>query len=344
MATVEQEEIMRETLIKNLDALLSISSESLVKRDELGASLNFEEGKPYFERVLKLFRHIRSANLEGMSHNALNSINGLVATAINDFKNIKEFSIDKYPNNTKATRDQFINTIRDRFDEYYSILTPHIAYSIRMGTDFEALEKKAREAAENMLYITGNMIEKQKEIEKQSQEILDSMRKAAGEAGVSQNAIFFSNEAKENLAQADDWLKYTKWMAGITIFFAILATIVFLLLDLKGDFEKSLQLAIAKILIFSVLYYATIWCGKNYRSYMHNFVINKHRQNGLSTFQAFAKATEDETIKNAVLLKATESIFGNTNSGFVHADSDQSSGSQILEIVRSGFEAKGSKG
>ena len=62
MATLEQEIQMKETLAKNLEALTSISIGSLIRREELGASLNFEEGKPYFERVLKLFSDIKNAN------------------------------------------------------------------------------------------------------------------------------------------------------------------------------------------------------------------------------------------------------------------------------------------
>lgn len=344
MATLEQEKEMRETLNQNLEALLGISIESLIRRDELGASLNFEEGKPYFERVIKLFRDIKDTNLDGISYEALSQINNQAVIAIGDFKNIREFSIDKYPQNTKSTRDQFISTVRDRYDEFYKILTPHIAYGIRKGTDFAALEKQARETAEKIIELTGQLVQKQKETEKEAKEILDSMRKAAGEAGVSQNAIYFSLEAEEHKSKAESWLTATKWMAGATILFAVLATVAFFIFTKDFSFEQALQLAVAKVLIFSVFYYATIWCGKNYRAYVHNYVVNKHRQNGLSTFQAFVKATEDQTIKNAVLLKATESIFGLANSGFISSDSEQSGSSQILEIIRSGFESKGGKG
>lgn len=343
MATIEQENQMRETLNKNLEALLNLSIDSLIRKEELGVSLNFEEGKPYFERVLKLFKDIKDTNLDGISYEALNQINNQVVIAIGDFKNIREFSIDKYPNNTKATRDQFIGTVRDRYDEFYKILTPHIAYGIRKGTDFGALEKQARETVEKMIELTGKLVEKQKETEKETKEILESMRKAAAEAGVSQNAIYFSSEAKENKDAADNWLKITKYLAISTIVYALLATIAFFIWGANLGFEQSIQLAVAKVLIFSVFYYATIWCGKNYRSYMHNYVINKHRQNGLSTFQAFAKATDDDTIKDAVLLRSTESIFGSSNSGFIANDSDQSGGSQILEIIRSGLDSKGGK-
>lgn len=344
MATYEQEKQKREELTKNLNELSSITPDSLIKKAELGTALSFEEGLPHFKRTLKLFEDLKNSNLDGVSYKAINQLNTAATQAISEFNNIKGFTIEQHPQNTKSERDQLINTIRDRYDNYYEILAPHIAYSIRKGTDFEALETQARETLSDLVKTKNEILSEQAKAVNESNSILESMRKAAGEAGVSQNAIYFSVEAEENKKASEKWLKITKWMAIATVAFAILATIAFFSFATDLKFEHSIQLAIAKILVFSALYYATIWCGRNYRSYLHNYIINKHRQNGLSTFQAFVKATEDVAIKNAVLLKTTESIFGLTHSGFVSSESESSGGSQILEIIRSGFEAKGGKG
>src|SRR3989339_134129 len=341
MATLEQENQKRSELEKNLSELAGITPESLIKKAELGTALSFEDGLPYFKRTLKLFNDLKNSNLDGIPYKAINQLNTVATQAIGEFNNIKGFTIEQHPQNTKGERDQLINTIRDRYDNYYEVLAPHIAYSIRKGTDFEALESQARNTLKEL---KDKIVEEQKKSKLESDGILDSMRKAAGEAGVSQNAIYFSIEADEHKKTAGNWLTATKWMAFATILFAVLATIAFFIFTKDFTFEQALQLTVAKILVFSVFYYATVWCGKNYRAYIHNYVVNKHRQNGLSTFQAFVKATEDPAIKNAVLLKATESIFGLANSGFISSESEQSGSSQILEIIRSGFESKGGKG
>lgn len=343
MATLQEEKNMLDALEKNLEVLSGITPESLVRREELGVSLSFEEGLPSFRRTLKLFNDLKNANKDGVPYNTLNELNNLAVNCIEEFKKVKEFSMDKYPQNPVNSRDTLISSVRDRYDEYYKKLTPHIAYSIRKGTDFEALESQARETLTELIKTKNDIIKEQEKAKKDSESILESMRKAAAEAGVSQNAIYFSTEAKENKDAADTWLKITKYLAISTIVYALLATIAFFIWGANLGFEQSVQLAVAKVLIFSVFYYATIWCGKNYRSYMHNYVVNKHRQNGLSTFQAFAKATDDNTIKDAVLLRSTESIFGSSNSGFITNDSDQSGGSQILEIIRSGIDSKSGK-
>ena len=71
-----------------------------------------------------------------------------------------------------------------------------------------------------------------------------------------------------------------------------------------------------------------------YRAHRHNFVINRHRLNALSTFEAFAKATDDQQIKNAVLLQATQCIFGPQPTGYISGESESEGYPQILEIVR----------
>ena len=336
MATLQEEKNMLDALEKNLEVLSGITPESLVRREELGASLSFEDGLPSFRRTLKLFSDLKNANKDGVPYNTLNDLNNLAVNCIEEFKKVKEFSMDKYPQNPVNSRDSLITTVRDRYDEYYKKLTPHIAYSIRKGTDFEALESQARETLTELIKTKNEIIKEQEKAKNDSSSILESMRKAAAEAGVSQHAIYFKEEADQHNTSADKWLKATYISAGVTIVFA-LVSIIFYFSQIKDlTIPQTIQLAITKILVFSVLYYATVWCGKNYRSHLHNYITNKHRQNSLSTFQAFVKASDDAQTKNAVLLRATEAIFIGGHSGFVSNEQESSGTPQILEIIKSG--------
>jgi hypothetical protein len=336
MATLQEEKNMLDALEKNLEVLSGITPESLVRKEELGVSLSFEEGLPSFRRTLKLFNDLKNANKDGVPYNTLNELNNLAVNCIEEFKKVKEFSMDKYPQNPVNSRDSLITTVRDRYDEYYKKLTPHIAYSIRKGTDFEALESQARETLTELIKTKNEIIKEQEKAKNDSSSILESMRKAAAEAGVSQHAIYFKEEADQHNTSADKWLKATYISAGVTIVFA-LVSIIFYFSQIKDlTIPQTIQLAITKILVFSVLYYATVWCGKNYRSHLHNYITNKHRQNSLSTFQAFVKASDDPQTKNAVLLRATEAIFIGGQSGFVSNEQESSGTPQILEIIKSG--------
>jgi hypothetical protein len=86
--------------------------------------------------------------------------------------------------------------------------------------------------------------------------------------------------------------------------------------------------------MFSGLFAGVVWMGRIYRAHRHNYVINKHRQNALSTFETFAKAAADEQTKAAVLLQATQSIFSLQQSGYLSQESESAGYPQVLEIIR----------
>ena len=102
----------------------------------------------------------------------------------------------------------------------------------------------------------------------------------------------------------------------------------------------TVQLALAKVIAFSILFSAVLWAGRIYRAHRHNYVVNKHRQNALSTFEAFAKASEDTPTKNAVLLQATQCIFSPQSTGYLPQEKEAEGSTQILEIIRGAASGK----
>ena len=71
------------------------------------------------------------------------------------------------------------------------------------------------------------------------------------------------------------------------------------------------------------------------RAHRHNEVVNRHRQNALSSFETFvAAARADEQTKNAVLLEATRSIFALQPTGYDSTDAESAGSSQLIEVMR----------
>ena len=70
------------------------------------------------------------------------------------------------------------------------------------------------------------------------------------------------------------------------------------------------------------------------KAQLHNYVVNKHRQNALSTFETFVKSTDDNDTKNAVLIQATRSIFSPQHTGFSAQEGESSTSPAIHEIIR----------
>jgi len=329
MATPEDEKNERKRLEEALAKLVQITPESLIRREELGNALESE--RPHFSRILKLFQNLANCSLDDIPYTALNEMANVAIQALAHFEAVRTFSIE-HP------RIQAKNEIRDYYDLVYRTITPHIAYSVRKGTDFEALEEtletEARETRKNIRILRDEQIKSQKTLEGEVNAIVESIRRAAAEVGVAQHASHFKNESDYHTKASSWWLIATVVIAAVTLGFGSYTVWYYSTHSVSLDGAQSLQLAVAKIILFSVLYFALIWVGRNYRAHRHNYIVNKHRQNALGTFEAFVKAATDEQTKNAVLLQATQSIFAPQVSGYLGKESEGHPSSQVLEIIR----------
>jgi hypothetical protein len=207
------------------------------------------------------------------------------------------------------------------------------------------------------LHISGTeSIQMIAEYEAKGKQLLDNInstlataKEAAKSVGIVEHAQFFEEEAKNHKRSAHWWL-------GFTILFAVAASTAagFNFLKVQQlvsntaaakvnatNIDKSdgfigleIQLTVAKLIILSILLSISIWAGKVYKAHRHNFVINRHRRNALSTFQTFATGASDPQIKDAVLLQATTCIFGPQNTGYISQEKEYDGYPQILEIIR----------
>jgi hypothetical protein len=112
-------------------------------------------------------------------------------------------------------------------------------------------------------------------------------------------------------------------------------------LDPAVQTGKVLALSLPRLVVIFVLTFALIWAARNFAASRHNFVVNRHRQNALSSFETFVKGTGDPQTKDAILLQATQSIFVPQDTGFVKLEATPQPGGQILEIFRGVSGGKG---
>lgn len=162
-----------------------------------------------------------------------------------------------------------------------------------------------------------------------------AIRKAAGQTGMTREAEHFSIQADEHRDAANWWLAMTILFVGLTALWGVVALFV-LTIDKDASNVQLVHNSIGKLIILSGLYFGLVWCGRNYRASRHNYVVNKHRKNSLSTFETFVSAAgSDEAVKNAVLLQATTSIFNAQASGYANAENDTDVPTKIIEISKS---------
>ena len=334
MATFEQEKEYRDSLGTQLEQLTAIDTDSLVRVDELGKALSFQEGLPYFQRVLRLFRELAETNLDTLPSQKLHALTNAAQQANDQFSQIQQFSLQSHPQNPTEARDNLINGIRDSYDGWFNEVASVIAYSVRMGTDFERIEQEAREQVSRVERIGTELQSKRDEIVADIQAVLDQVRRAAQEVGVAQHAVQFKSEADQHKTAAEKWLWAVIALAIVTALLTLANVIYYAVQPIDLTTAQTIQLAVAKIVLFSLLFSALIWTGRVYRSHQHNFVVNQHRQNALTSFETFAKAANDDQTKSAVLLQATNCIFSPQASGYADPSVEAPGSPRIMEIIR----------
>jgi hypothetical protein len=337
MATFENEEELRKRLKKNLDVILNdLKVKDLIRTEDLGREFNFSEGKYYFDRMINLFEDFSKIDLGLVPFNKLEEFTQYSSAVISHFGRVLNFQISKFGENVKQERENILKFFRTNYDKYHNDIIPYFSYSTIKSFDLEKRVEETNKTLNKLINESKSSIDEQRKILEESKSILETIRQTASKVGVSEYASIFRDEAINNEEQAKNWFK---GMIVVSIF--TLGVAIFSIFFLLGEKIRTLgtpqiiQLSIGKIIILSILYYILVLCVRNYNAQRHNFIVNKHRQNSLNTFETFVKsAGKDIDTKNAILLETTRSIFLAQHSGYIKQDIDTESPNKFIEIIR----------
>lgn len=232
---------------------------------------------------------------------------------------------------SKQERENIIRASEELYTTCFLPVSTVIAYWTAKETDVEGQKKQ-----------TEGVVARLKETQKEAEKILQQIKETTQKATVEKEAIHFKEEAERHRTAAYAWLGVSAVIAVITFWFAWDNFSFYTQLLMKDDARgaatlttaQSIQLGLAKLLLFSFLVGGIVWSGRVYRAHRHNYVVNKHRQNALSTFKTFVSSTQDQQTKNAVLLQATQCVFAPQATGYITQENEASGTPQILEIVR----------
>lgn len=329
MASEDERQKFLAQLQKDLDDLLETHPEKLVRTEDLGKGLDFSSGRSAFERRLRLFRKLKDAGFSDLPRSTLNDIRNLVSQAREQFKQIRNFSTSGQ--NPRQERDQLIQHIKNQYDQDFRTLGLPIAYGQQTGANLEQMKRRARDVLDQLTTLRKDAASQLEDV----QQVAESVKRAAAEVGVSQHATHFQEEADLQNKNSKRWLWAVAGTGVLTVVLAVV-NIWWLYGEVVGqelDLGQAIQLSIGKLILFSVLYFGLVWLARTYRSARHNQVVNRHRANALRTFETFVNAAADQQTKEAVLMRATEAIFGDQASGFDEARGELGS-ANVVEITR----------
>ncbi|MFC1650534.1 hypothetical protein ACFL2X_03090 [Candidatus Latescibacterota bacterium] len=313
-------------IINALNATLSeitkITPESLV-REDLGP-YSFKDDIEAFKNNLILFNNLKELDLYALPQSRLNDFNNKGNATLQLCKEFLGFDPKKHEKFSQA-QTNLLNRWEANYDANLNSISFVMSHFDRQTIDYRKQLKKA-------ISMTDEIRSIKEGVEKDSADILETLRSSAGETGTQEHENIFGDQAVEHSKKCTLWLWITLGFVILTLWFAY--TVYSDLINLECSVSKSIQIGIAKLIIFSILYSSAIWSGKNYKAHWHNTVVNKHRQNALNTFGNFVNASRDDRTKDAVLLQATQSIFAPQSTGFISHESDSNNSPQFIEVVR----------
>jgi hypothetical protein len=329
------------TCCEALERIQVFDPQTLGRVEDLGRQMNFAEAVQPAEAITAVYKRIPMSALPDFTDGQLNAILTQANADYNVFKQILDFNAAS--GDAVTTRSNILSSIMARRDQAFDQLWQYIAYGVARITDTSLLETQARATIQGIEDQAAKLTEQLTKAKSDADSALAAIRAVASEQGVSQQAIYFKDEAQDQETLAQKWLTYTYRFAAALGAFAILSFFLH-----KFDWIKPtnnaemLQLVTNKILIFTTLGYLLVMAARNYTTHKHNAVVNRHRQNALLTYRALVTAGEDSGTQDIVLAHAAACIFSPQETGFAPGRGDTRAGSKsVLELFTKGASKSG---
>lgn len=237
-----------------------------------------------------------------------------------------------YGNNPVDAHRALVEATRVSIKAFYDSIAPVVGFAAGLGMASQAEDVALQ--AENARQALATALEEAQRNSAAIAELLTLGQENLQQVAIKRHATDFATEALQQQAAGRKWLTATAWLAVATTMFAFANVYSAVFRPSNVDSAVLTQLVVAKVIAFSILISATVWCGRAYRAARHNEIVNRHRQNALASFEAFAAATEDLSTRNTVLVQATQAIFAPQPSGYAESAQDGTSGSSLAELVR----------
>lgn len=306
----------------------------LPRREELGSAMSFEESLDHARRSIRLFQQIPIDHLQDLPEADLKKVKSNADTLYNTFSSMLAFSPSS-ADNPAATRTQLIEQLKSQYDSFFQALHPLIAYLTSRQRDFAALEREARAAVQSAADEARTLKDQLLNDREEAQRILEEVRRVAAEQGVSQQAVYFKEEAEKQDVEAEKWRTYTvRTSIGLGMYAVASVAVYKIPFFTPADNYQAIQLSIGKLIIFAVAAYMLFLCARNFLSHKHNAIVNRHRQNALLTFNALSDAARGEDKRDIVLVHAAACIFSPQDTGYTrHSSGQEAASTKLIEVL-----------
>lgn len=326
--------------------------ESLMQKEKLGEQWSFAQLSDDLERLFRLIERFDTTDLQYLSKVKIDKIEAQLKnvenTTINPLRNF-----DSTIQRASVNRDALLRNVHKYIDQFYTALDDVIMHLdlIEVKSTLNTSElKNLKGATESMIDESNRKMKglveqleaKEKDLALKTAEIAkieENMRMLSVEKGVETHVGDFSKESKKYRKEMRIWIAL---FSLATIATLCMASQILDLKDLFGVKDISelnelkniyvVQVLFGKVFYIALLSSLMVWSAKNFKSAKHNLTINRHRANALATFRTFVDGTDDVSIKNSVLLRASECVFNHQNTGYSSESHDVAPLPHILNM------------
>lgn len=316
--------ILNETT-ESLKRMQEFDAQSLERMDDLGQSFQFQDAVSPASDLIRLYSQLAVSVLSDLPNNNLQQIKKQADADYSRFEQILNFD----PTSTKEPtqqRQSYLDQLTNSYQQAFAVLHPFISYGVSKSVDSQRMETEARALLQSIKDQASGVTDALKKSQNEADNILEDVRKAAAEQGVSQQASYFKADAEHHSKEADIWrgrvIKLTWTLSVLAVISIFIHKMPFLS---PKNVAESIQLIASKVILFTAVGYMLVLSARNFMSHKHNAVVNKHRQNALMTFKALVDAAKEGENKEIILTHASSCIFSPQDTGYTRQSSGNSS-------------------
>ena len=341
MATPEERQEKIKEARKLVAELAEVKAAALARTDDLSKGINFSDAVPYFEEMLDIIKQLNQRDISRLGFAQLNQIVAGCNQISKHIKSVNDFDLNQ---NTPAdVCKSIIVAIKNAYDTVMEPLTIPLAYTATQATDYAKIEREAKGYHATMKEEADGFKKTLETYKTEAEKALHAVKEQAAEAGVATNAQIFLSDSSNHAKTAKTWLISTIVISVITLSVAI----GFVILSFKyapANTAVAIQYVVSKIILLSTLSFGIFWCARNYKSSKHNETLNKHRANALMTFRAFIEGSDDQSVKDAILLQTSQAAFSNRPTGYENQEKEAQTINPVVEILGKSFLKSGGGG
>ncbi|MFD1344342.1 hypothetical protein [Litorisediminicola beolgyonensis] len=188
---------------ESLSRVQAFEPEKITREKELG-SYAFASAVEPARKLVSLFQRVPLEALSEFPDQTLRQIQSAADGAFALLEEARAFDPDE--GSIRDRQSAMPDKLSAAYTTHFATLQPHISYSVARTIDFAKIEAEGRAAIQAAKDLKDRLGAEMLESKAQAEQLLADVKKLAKEQGVTQQAIYFQEEAKLNDELAKKWL------------------------------------------------------------------------------------------------------------------------------------------